>query len=412
VHLRSDCSAPSVEGCWERKQRSTVGFVAGMSGEKAHNADEVLLLVPSFALIVAVVAVVVDPSSTVGLVLAAVPVVAFGLWAYKPTLPLSATSVAVIVPVVVAQRSGQLEPLMFEVVLLAFVVGRWSRSTTTAVGVGLLAAAVPVAVSVIQDPSEINVGVWILGVAFPWTVGRALAHQAQLAVQLDASRRELAEQALVSERRRIARDVHDFVGHGLAAMMLQVTSARHVLRRDPAAAEEALRSAEEVGRLSMQELRRTVGLLRSDDEGAVAPPVPSASEIPALVNHARAGGLSVELRMRGDLSEVPQGVGVALYRIAQEALANAARHAPRASTILGLEVGDGQVGLVAETNGPAVTPPPAEREQPKYGLIGMRERATSLGGEFDAGATPDGWRVSCLLPLTSNGVSEGEPRTR
>ena len=94
---------------------------------------------------------------------------------------------------------------------------------------------------------------------------------------------------MLAERRRIARDVHDFVGHGLAAVMLQVTSARHVLRRDVAAAEDALRSAEEVGRRSMQELRRTVALLRRDDETGVAPPLPSVAEIPGLVEEARAG---------------------------------------------------------------------------------------------------------------------------
>ena len=97
-------------------------------------------------------------------------------------------------------------------------------------------------------------GIWILGIVFPWAMGRGAARQSHLATQLDASRHELAQQALL-ERRRIARDVHDLVGHGLAAVMLQITGARHVLRRDPAAAEEALRTAEDVGRRSMQELR-------------------------------------------------------------------------------------------------------------------------------------------------------------
>jgi signal transduction histidine kinase len=122
--------------------------------------------------------------------------------------------------------------------------------------------------------------------------------------------------------------------------MLQVTSAQHVLRRDVAAAEEALASAEEVGRRSMQELRRTVALLRSDDDEGVPPPVPSAAEIPALVDEARAGGLAVELRMRGDLTRITPNVGLAVYRIAQEALANAARHAPRARTVLQVEMSD------------------------------------------------------------------------
>jgi signal transduction histidine kinase len=117
----------------------------------------------------------------------------------------------------------------------------------------------------------------------------------------------------------------------------------------------------------MQELRRTVALLRSDDEAGVAPPVPSASEIPALVEHARAGGLAVELRMRGELSAVAAGVGVALYRIAQEALANAARHAPRARTVLELEVGDGRARFIAETTGPPPRPRPASRSAPATG---------------------------------------------
>jgi signal transduction histidine kinase len=387
--------------------------MAGASGQEPSRADEVLRLIAVFSLVVAAAAVVVDPSSPVGLVLAAVPVAAFGLWALVPNVPLAALSLTVMIPVVMAQRSGQLEPLFFEISLLAFVVGRWSKSLAMAVGLGLLAAASPVVVSVIQDPSQINLGIWIMGIAFPWVIGSALARQAHLAAQLDATRRELAQQALLSERRRIARDVHDFVGHGLAAVMLQVTSARHVLRRDPASAEEALRSAEEVGRRSMQELRRTVALLRSDDEAAVAPPLPSASEIPGLVEQARAGGLAVELRMRGDLSRVPPGVGVALYRIAQEALANAARHAPRARTVVGLEQGDGEVHLVAESSGPAVTASVTGRERQRYGLIGMRERASALGGEFAAGPTADGWRLSCRLPFEANDeLHDGEVRAR
>jgi signal transduction histidine kinase len=305
----------------------------------------------------------------------------------------------VICPVTVAQRSGQLEPLLFEVVLLAFVVGSWAPSQTEAVALGLLALVAPVAASLIQDPSEIFVGIWLIGIAFPWLIGRAAARQWQLATQLVAIRRELAEQGLLDERRRIARDVHDLVGHGLSAVMLHITGARHVLRRDPAAAEEALWSAEEVGRRSLQELRRTVALLRSDDDAGVEPPLPSARDIATLVDAARAGGLAVELRKRGDLSRIAPSVGVALYRIAQEALANAARHAPHARTGFEIEVEGRRASLVVESNGPTAAEPASEPERPRYGLIGMRERAIALGGEFTAGPTPEGWRVSCRLPL-------------
>jgi signal transduction histidine kinase len=292
---------------------------------------------------------------------------------------------------------------MFNVSLLAFAAARWSRSLAAAAFLGVLAAATPVLVALVQDPMEVAVALWVVAIAFIWVVGRAVARQERLVVELEATRRQLAHQALLAERRRIARDVHDFVGHGLAAVMLQVTSARHVLRRDADATEEALRSAEEVGRRSMQELRRTVMLLRSDDEAGVAAPVPTATEIPALVELARGGGLAVELQMRGDLSRIPPGVGLALYRIAQEALANAARHAPRARTKLGLELENGRVTLLAETSGPVLAGSKSERERPHYGLIGMRERATALGGEFAAGPTRDGWRVRCELPVEDGG---------
>jgi signal transduction histidine kinase len=374
-------------------------LVIGKAAQAWSEADAVRRLVAIFAPAVAIIAAVADPGSTGETVLGAIPVAALLLWAARPNVPLAPVSLAVVVPVVFAQRSGGLEPLMFEASLLAFVVARCSPLLTSAGALGVVAVACPLAVSVVQDPSQIAVGIWILGIAFPWVIGLAVARQARLTAELEATRRELADQALLEERRRIARDVHDLVGHGLAAVMLQVTSARHVLRRDPGAAEEALRSAEEVGRRSMGELRRAVGLLRSDDDVGTAPPVPSAREIPALVDQARSGGLAVELRMRGDLARVAPGVGVALYRVAQEALANAARHAPHARTVLELELADGHIELVAETTGSLAVAPASDAQRPRYGLIGMRERATALGGEFVAGPTSEGWRVSCRLPL-------------
>jgi signal transduction histidine kinase len=378
---------------------STVSFVTGEPGQRWFEAGALGRLVPVFALAIALVAAITQPSSAVDLVLAAIPVIAFAVWAFVPRIPLLVLTVAVAVPVVLAQRRGDLEPIMFEASLLGFVVGRWSPSLAASIPLGLLAVATPVFVAAVQDPAEVAVAIWILGIVFPWVLGRALARQQQLVGQLEGTRRELARQELLAERRRIAGDVHDFVGHGLAAVMLQVTSARHVLRRDPDAAEDALRSAEEVGRRSMQELRRTVTLLRSDEETVVAPPRPSAADVPALVDQARAAGLDVNLRMLSDVSRISPGVSAAVYRISQEALANAARHAPSAYTELGLDLTDGCVAIVAETRGPLVAPSAAERGRPRYGLIGMQERATALGGEFAAGPTTRGWLLRCTLPI-------------
>jgi signal transduction histidine kinase len=373
--------------------------VTGRSGRGWFEADNLRRVLPFFSLAFGLVAAITQPSSAIDVALTLVPVAAWSLWAFVPNVPLAAVSLPIVVPVVVAQQSGELEPVMFNASLLAFAAARWSDSLVAAASLGLLAATTPVLVALVQDPMEVATGIWIVAIVFIWVVGLAVARQERLVAELEGTRRQLAQHALLAERRRIARDVHDFVGHGLAAVMLQVTSARHVLRRDVDAADEALRSAEEVGRRSMQELRRTVTLLRSDDEAGVATPVPAASEIPALVDQARAGGLAVELQTRGDLTRIPPTVGLAIYRIAQEALANAARHAPHARTVLGLELADDRVALVAETSGRLGASSASERARPHYGLIGMEERATALGGEFAAGPTRDGWRVRCTLPV-------------
>jgi signal transduction histidine kinase len=372
-------------------------------------SDEIRRIVPIFAIAVAIVAALTDPSTAGELLLMAIAAGALTAWAFAPALPLAVVAIAVVVPVVVVQHNGAHEPIMFEASVLGFVVACWIDSLVLAAALGLLAVAAPIVVGAIETSGNLGVGIWIVGVAFPWLIGRAIHRQMQLAAALEATRRELAEQAMLEERRRIARDVHDFVGHGLAAVMLQVTSARHVLRRDPDAAEEALRTAEDVGRRSMRELRRTVAVLRSDDEdGAIAPPVPTANEIPALVEEARAAGLDVELRCSGDLTGLEPGVGLALHRIGQEALANAARHAPHARTVLEIEVGEREATLAANTVGP-VTPaaPAGDGERRSYGVVGMRERASALGGELSAGPTVDGWRVSCRLPLTAGGGGGG-----
>jgi signal transduction histidine kinase len=377
--------------------------MVGGSARGWFEADDLRRAIPVFSLAFALVAAITQPSSAGDVALMAVPVAAWSLWAFSRNMPIAVVAPAIVVPVVLAQRSGELEPFMFNACLLAFAAARWSRSLWAAVSLGVVAAATPVLVAVVQDPMEVATGIWIVAIAFIWAVGQAVARQERLVLELERTRRQLAQQALLDERRRIARDVHDFVGHGLAAVMLQITSARHVLRRDSEAAEEALACAEEVGRRSMQELRRTVGLLRSADEAGVALPAPTASEIPVLVGQARAGGLAVELHTRGDLARIPPSVGLALYRIAQEALANAARHAPRARTMLGVELANGRVELLVETNGPVVAGSPSEGARPHYGLIGMRERATALGGELVAGPTRDGWRVRCELPAVDTG---------
>jgi hypothetical protein len=186
--------------------------VSGGSFPAWSQTEQVRVLVPVFAVGTAIIAAVTDSSSGADLILCGLAAAPFPVWAYVPGVPLPAMSLAVIVPAVVAQRSGQLEPLLFEVSLLAFVIGRSASWPTESVALGVLALLAPVVASVVQDPSEISTGIWILGIAFPWVFGRAAGRQAQLVAQLEATRTELAQQALHVERRRTAGGAADGTG--------------------------------------------------------------------------------------------------------------------------------------------------------------------------------------------------------
>jgi signal transduction histidine kinase len=204
-----------------------------------------------------------------------------------------------------------------------------------------------------------------------------LRTQQALMVQLDAARADLHRQALADERRRIARDVHDLVAHSLTVVMLQMTAARLRLQRDPRAAGEMLAETERLGRQALVEVRRLVDLLR-DDEPA-ADPLPGAGHLPALVGRLHEAGTDVRLETDGDIGQLSASAGLTLYRVAQEALSNAARHATGAAVQVRLEVGEREARLrVRDWGGGAGRA--ASRDHAGHGLTGMRERAALAGG--------------------------------
>ena len=302
-------------------------------------------------------------------------------------------AVPVVLLTALSQAEGRLEPGLFVLSLLAIALTGWSDLTwTTALLVGFTALT-PLVISLLQDERGISGGVWFLGVLFPALMGWAFHRQETLSAELEAARLALAQQEVLEERRRIARDVHDMVGHGLAAMMLQITGAKHVLDRDPEEVREALTAAEDVGRRTLRDLRRTVGALR--DEGGLQAPLEGLEQIGDLVQDARAGGLRAEYVARGP-QEVDQTVGLTLYRIAQAALANAAIHAPSARTVVTSTVTGEDATLEVRSSGPLRPQDPHEKRG-HYGLQGMRERAEVVGGEFSAGPVRDGWLVRCRV---------------
>jgi len=380
--------------------------------------DALRRVVPLLAVATFVGATLGEAGTAVENVVAALAVVPFLVWAWRPRwMPPLVLVALVAVPEVVALRSGGLEPLLF-LVSIAIVVLATFEDSPVRLAVGtLIGAATPVVAEAVSGDG-ILYGVWIMGVVLPLLLGRVSRWQVQLAHELAEARQEIARQTVLETQRSIARDVHDLVGHGLAAMLLHVTGARHVLRRDPDEAEAALVEAEAVGRRSLEELRHTLRLLRSADDAdggdgvgvataAQEPPVPDAGDIAAAVQAARAAGLDTDLRIEGDPAVIDPIVGLSLHRVVEEALTNARRHAPRAVTDVALLVGDEGVVLTVESVGELGTGAGADAGDdggPRYGLVGMRERMTAVGGEIEVGPTPTGWRVWCRAPLADDGT--------
>lgn len=361
------------------------------------DTDVVRRVVPAISGGVLLIALIADSGGWWAGLALTVAALALALWAWYDVPP-EVVAPVVLVGTMASQSTGSLEVGLFLLSMLGLALTGWGESRwTTWVLVGLTVLA-PLLTFWVLRRAEFTPWIWMIGVLFPAAMGWAVHRQEILVQQLTEARHELAEQAVREERRRVARDVHDLVGHGLAATMVQVTSARHVLFRDPEAADEALATAERVGRASMRELRSTLSSLRDGDgSGQDTASPPSVDDIASLVDNARGAGLDVTLLTEGDPSRVDTLVGVTLYRIAQEALTNATRHAPDAQTSVLVHIDDtAAVVEVASVGTPAVEP---DQRQPRYGLLGMRERAEVVGGQLFAGPVESGWLVRCEVPL-------------
>lgn len=243
---------------------------------------------------------------------------------------------------------------------------------------------------------------WLFGMVFAWGAGEIIWRFTDTLGELEHTRSLVADQAALQERRRIARDVHDLVGHSLSVVLLHVTGARHLVHSDPDEAERALEQAEAAGRQSLAEIRRTVGLLR-DESDPTAPVVPSAhlTDVPTLVDDFAAAGLVAQLDIDGTVDRIDPAIGLAGYRITQEALTNVSRHTIGADVRVSIGVVDGSCEIVVSNRGGEILD---LGRGAGFGLVSMRERAKSVGGSLVAGPTPDGWVVEASLPVMATGV--------
>ncbi|PHQ50184.1 two-component sensor histidine kinase [Streptomyces cinnamoneus] len=251
-------------------------------------------------------------------------------------------------------------------------------------------------------------------------VGSALrkssSAQQALAEQETISEAERARRTLLEERTRIARELHDVVAHHMSVITVQADSAPYRLTDLPDAAREEFASIAATARESLTEMRRLLGVLRSEEggDGKERAPQPGVARVPQLVEATVRAGLPVELSMPGEgVPAPPQAVDLSAYRIVQEALANVVRHAPGAATRVSLSPDPGGEGLmVLVVNGASNDPdaPPLETSGTGHGLVGMRERVRLVGGTLDTGPLPDGgFRVAARLPFPHPTTTEEEP---
>lgn len=213
---------------------------------------------------------------------------------------------------------------------------------------------------------------------------------------------EAAERAVAEERLRIARELHDVVAHCMSLIAVQAGVGAHVLRTNPAAAERALEVIADTSRDALTQTRSVVGLLRTGEDSQ--PSLPGLASVQALVAGVRETGLRVELTMIGDVRDLPAVVDLAAYRVVQESLTNAVKHASdRPVTVVLRYETDELLVAVSSADDPAArpVPEPSEPVGAGFGLIGLRERARALGGHLDAGPTADGgFAVRAYLPTT------------
>ena len=246
-----------------------------------------------------------------------------------------------------------------------------------------------------------------------WAAGRWGAGAAARAEvkELEASRARLAEQAVAAERLRIARELHDIVAHAVTTMTLQAAGAGRVLNAEPRRAEEAMRAVEVLGQQAIAELRRLLAVLRAGEDREVSAAADHGmAEIPALLRSFESSGMPVRFETHGRACGLDPSVHLAAYRLVQESLTNAAKHADGARVCVVASWRPDSIDLEVVNDLPERRAPLGEEPSGGYGLVGLGERVRLLGGTFTAGSQQDGrFVVHASLPTTGSDRARSTP---
>lgn len=279
------------------------------------------------------------------------------------------------------------------------------------VGAAIIAAALASFFATTRDDFgsvsiAITSGTWAVG----WFVGtyvRIRGEQAEaagaLVDRLEREQEVRAREAVADERARMARELHDIVGHALNLIVIQAAGARRVLESKPEIARDSLESIESVGREALSDMERMLGVMRAAGQGEPdLGPQPGLQQLDSLAAQVSEAGLLVEVTVEGRRSDLPASVELSAYRIVQESLTNALKHSHGTRARVSIRYGPGALDIEIVDDGRGLTGQKAQSDRDGRGLIGMRERVAVFGGELTAGPMPaGGYRVRARLPLKS-----------
>jgi signal transduction histidine kinase len=228
---------------------------------------------------------------------------------------------------------------------------------------------------------------------------RQTAELRERAARLELDREAKARAAVTEERARIARELHDVVGHSVSVMTVQASGVRRLLRPDQEREREALLIVEQTGREALAEMRKLVGVLRRPEDAPALAPQPSLKHLDKLVEQVRESGLAVDLKVEGEATNLPASVDLAGYRLVQEGLTNTIKHAQATRADVLVRYGKADVELVVADNGTGN----GDGGGSGHGLVGIRERVSVVGGSLEAGPRPGGgFEVRARLPVNAD----------
>jgi signal transduction histidine kinase len=277
-----------------------------------------------------------------------------------------------------------------------YALAVWTPPRRFALGLGSLIAGFLVASYGPKGSPQNTVVFAVVTLVVILLVRRVLGDRERRAELAERERDLAAREAVVEERARIARELHDAIAHSVSMIVVQAGAERRVLDGTSGSTKEVLGTIERIGRSALTEMRRLVGMLRSEAGDSLAPQ-PGLDDLPALIAQVRESGLLVELQVEGDRRELPVGIELSAYRIVQEALTNALKHAGEAQAIVHVRYGRDSLELEIVDDGLGAATSVASGGQ---GLVGMRERVALYGGRLDAGLRPSGgFAVRVLLPI-------------